>query len=50
MLVSDRNRRFESHDTTSLLGREIPAVSFNDTTVGRAMDVLFNAGSKKIFY
>ncbi len=39
----------ESHDTTSLLGREIPAVSFNDTTVGRAMDALFNAGSKKIF-
>ncbi|NOQ23069.1 MAG: IS1634 family transposase [Candidatus Aegiribacteria sp.] len=39
----------ESHDTTSLLGREIPAVSFNDTTVGRAMDAIFNAGSKKIF-
>jgi len=39
----------ESHDTTSLLGREVPAVSFNDSTVGRAMDALFNAGSKKIF-
>ncbi|MCD4776471.1 MAG: DUF4277 domain-containing protein [Candidatus Aegiribacteria sp.] len=42
-------QRRECPNTTSLLGREIPAVSFNDTTVGRAMDVLFNAGSKKIF-
>lgn len=39
----------EQHDTTALLGRDIPSVAFNDTTVGRAMDAIFKAGSEKIF-
>lgn len=36
-------------DTTVLLGREISASSFNDTTIGRAMDTIYEAGTEKIF-
>ena len=45
-----RLREFiELHDTTALLGREIPAGSFNDTTVGRAIDAIYKAGTRKLF-
>lgn len=36
-------------DTTVLLGREISASSFNDTTIGRAMDTIYEAGTEKVF-
>lgn len=39
----------ESIDTDLLLGREIPASSFNDTTVGRAMDAIYACGTEKLF-
>lgn len=36
-------------DTELLLGRKLSSTAFNDTTVGRAMDVIFEAGTQKIF-
>jgi transposase len=39
----------ESIDTDLLLGREIPASSFNDTTLGRAMDAIYETGTEKLF-
>lgn len=45
-----RLERFaESVDTGLLLGRKIAANAFNDTTLGRAMDVIFEAGTEQLF-
>lgn len=45
-----RLERFaESVDTGLLLGRKIPSSAFNDTTIGRAMDAIFDAGTEKLF-
>lgn len=38
-----------SVDTGLLLGREIPATAFNDTTLGRAMDAIYGAGTEQVF-
>ena len=35
---------FEHQDTQLLLGQEVDSTSFNDTTVARALDALFNIG------
>ena len=40
---------FRHQDTELLLGRQIPRTAFNDTTVGRAMDAIFEAGAGKLF-
>lgn len=40
---------FEHQDTQLLLGQEVDATSFNDTTVARAMDAVFNIGAEKVF-
>ena len=41
---------FKQQDIELLLnGRDIPVQAFNDTTVGRALDAVYNAGSMKIF-
>jgi transposase len=39
----------ESVDTGLLLGREIAASAFNDTTLGRAMDAIFDVGTEQLF-
>jgi len=45
-----RLERFaESVDTGLLLGREIPAVAFNDTTLGRTLDAIYAAGTEQLF-
>jgi transposase len=36
-------------DTELLLGRELIWTAFNDTTVGRAMDMIFDSGAQKLF-
>ena len=42
-----RLERFaESVDTGLLLGRQIPPTAFNDTTLGRAMDAIYEAGTE----
>ena len=40
---------FRHQDTELLLGREVNATAFNDTTVARAMDAVFDAGAEKVF-
>jgi transposase len=40
---------FEHQDTQLLLGQDVDSTSFNDTTVARAMDALFNIGAEKVF-
>jgi transposase len=40
---------FENQDTELLLGRELPPGAFNDSTVGRAMDALFETGAEGVF-
>ena len=40
---------FEQQDSRLLLGTEVPASAFNDTTVARAMDALYEAGAGKVF-
>ena len=40
---------FESRDAALLLGRDVPAEAFNDTTVARAMDAIFKAGAQAVF-
>jgi len=40
---------FEHQDTQLLLGQEVDTTSFNDTTVARALDALFNIGAEKVF-
>ncbi len=45
-----RLERFaRSVDTGLLLGRKIPAEAFNDTTLGRAMDAIYAAGTEQLF-
>jgi hypothetical protein len=39
----------ENHDTGLLLGRELDSKSFNDTSVGRAMEILYDYGTEAIF-
>lgn len=38
-----------SIDTGLFLGRDIPPKAFNDTTLGRAMDAIFEAGTEQLF-
>jgi transposase len=40
---------FEHQDTQLLLGQEVASTSFNDTTVARAMDAVFDIGAEKVF-
>jgi transposase len=40
---------FEHQDTELLLGKEVEPTSFNDTTVARAMDAVFDVGAEKVF-
>ena len=40
---------FEHQDTDVLLGRRVCASAFNDTTVGRAIDAVFEVGAEKVF-
>jgi transposase len=40
---------FEPQDRALLLGREVEAKVFNDDTVGRVLDRLFEAGTQQIF-
>ncbi|MDR3715182.1 MAG: IS1634 family transposase [Puia sp.] len=40
---------FEGRDTGLLLGESVPAGVFTDDTVGRVLDLLFEAGTQKIF-
>ncbi len=40
---------FKHQDTELLLGEEVAATSFNDTTVARAMDAVFDVGAEKVF-
>jgi transposase len=45
-----RLERFaESVDTGLLLGKKIPAEAFNDTTLGRAMDAIYDVGTEQLF-
>ena len=45
-----RLERFaRSVDTGLLLGKNIPALAFNDTTLGRAMDAIYAAGTEQLF-
>ena len=37
------------HDTALLLGKAIPAEAFNDDTVGRVLDRLYDTGTMKVF-
>ena len=39
----------ESVDTGLLLGRKIPAEAFNDTTLGRTLDAIYEAGTEQLF-
>jgi transposase len=40
---------FAQHDTELLLGKAVPAKVFNDDTVGRVLDRLYEAGTTKLF-
>lgn len=40
---------FQQQDTQTLLGCPLASTAFNDTTVGRAMDAIFEAGAAKLF-
>jgi transposase len=40
---------FEGRDTELLLGERVRASAFNDDTVGRTLDVLYEAGTQGIF-
>jgi hypothetical protein len=40
---------FAQHDTERLLGKAVPAEVFNDDTVGRVLDRLYEAGTTKLF-
>ncbi len=40
---------FEGRDTEVLLGERTPASVFNDDTVGRVLDLLFESGTQRIF-
>ena len=40
---------FKHQDTELLLGKEVDPTAFNDTTVARAMDAVFDVGAEKVF-
>jgi transposase len=40
---------FAQHDTARLLGKALPAQAFNDDTVGRVLDRLYEIGTMKLF-
>jgi transposase len=40
---------FAGRDTEILLGERVPASAFNDDTVGRVLDLLFERGTQQIF-
>ena len=40
---------FDGRDTELLLGERVPAGVFNDDTVGRVLDLLFEVGTQRIF-
>lgn len=40
---------FKHQDTELLLGRHLDSSVFNDTSVGRAMDAIFEVGAEKLF-
>jgi transposase len=40
---------FAQHDTELLLGKALPAQAFNDDTVGRMLDRLYEVGTMKLF-
>jgi transposase len=40
---------FAQHDTELLLGKALPAQAFNDDTVGRMLDRLYEIGTMKLF-
>jgi transposase len=40
---------FKHQDTQLLLGQDVDSTSFNDTTVARAMDAVFDIGAEKVF-
>ncbi len=40
---------YEGRDTELLPGERVPASAFNDDTVGRVLDLLFETGTRKIF-
>jgi transposase len=45
-----RLERFASQvDTRLLLGKEVAPSSFNDTTLGRALDAIYEAGTEQLF-
>jgi transposase len=45
-----RLERFASQvDTMLLLGKEVAPSSFNDTTLGRALDAIYEAGTEQLF-
>jgi len=45
-----RLERFaRSVDTGLLLGKKVPAEAFNDTTLGRAMDAIYDVGTEQLF-
>ena len=45
-----RLERFASQvDTDLLLGREVDPSAFNDTTLGRALDAIYQAGTEQLF-
>ena len=39
----------ESVDTALLLGKQVPSSAFNDTTLGRTMDAIYEAGTDQLF-
>lgn len=40
---------YKHQDTNYLLGKELPSSALNDTTVGRTLDAIFDAGAEKVF-
>ena len=40
---------FKHQDTQLLLGQDVDPTSFNDTTVARAIDAIFEIGAEKVF-
>ena len=40
---------FKHQDTELLLGKDVGSTSFNDTTVARAMDAVYDVGAEKVF-
>lgn len=40
---------FKHQDTELLLGRSVAGTALNDTTVGRAIDAIYEAGAEKLF-